>query len=62
MSKFGNPLFARVAVRRAATGLCAVDVLDGYRVRTYRGFLTESAARSTGRLVAETIGRVPYFV
>jgi hypothetical protein len=58
---YGNPLFARVTTRRAASGLYAVDVADGYKVRTYRGRVSEHDARSFGRLIAECIGRVPYF-
>lgn len=50
-------LYARVAVRKSATGLYAVDVCDGYQVRTYRGFVRESEARATGRDVAHAIGR-----
>lgn len=62
MAPFGKQLLcARVSTRRAASGLFVVDVADGYQLRTYRGFVSATAARSTGRLVAESIGRVPLF-
>lgn len=60
--RFGNPLHARVSTRQASTGLFTVDVADGYRVRTYRGFLSAAAARAVGREVCDAIGRVAFHV
>lgn len=63
---FGNPLFARVRVNRASTGLWAASVDTGYHGGAsylLPGYLSEAAARQGGARIARNVfGRVPFFV
>jgi hypothetical protein len=55
-------LYSRITVEQVTTGLFTCDIDTGYNVRTFRGFLSDGAARSFARSVSQNVfGRVALF-